>query len=383
MKRWRAAFSLLIILLLSGCWDIRNIENFNFVTALGIDYAGGEYVIYSQYIDLSKFAKQESGSSGLGHGNIMTIGKAKGKTLNQAMDELYRSSQQATSWSQVKTIIFSKNALKQGILTIHEQLMRNRDIRYNAWIFATEDPVDEMLMIKPVAVSTYMTLMYLPERLHNQRSFVQYLNLQQTVRSTREPADTVIIPSIKKVAVWKKDSVGKIDSVAINGGYALIKGKVEHWFSEDELRGLRWLNEKTVQTPLPVEDNNLPVAMVMLRKPKIKLDIRERSGKQVININVGINGDVRELIEPVEFERLNQLVKDKVADEIRSTFRKCQDEKVDAYAFEQVFYRKHLRQWKNMKQEDSGPLINRMELGDLKVDVSIRHSQMFKYKVKR
>ena len=59
MKRILMLLSMLS-LLLSGCWDNKEVQDINYITALGIDYKDNKYIIYVQMLDFATIAKQES-----------------------------------------------------------------------------------------------------------------------------------------------------------------------------------------------------------------------------------------------------------------------------------------------------------------------------------
>ena len=66
-KGWRAMKRILMLLsmlslLLSGCWDNKEVQDINYITALGIDYKDNKYIIYVQMLDFATIAKQESRS---------------------------------------------------------------------------------------------------------------------------------------------------------------------------------------------------------------------------------------------------------------------------------------------------------------------------------
>lgn len=81
---------LALILLLTGCWDMKEAQNINFITALGVDYENGRFVIYAQLLDFSDIAKQE-GAVETGHGEVW-IGKSEGRTIDEALISLYPAS---------------------------------------------------------------------------------------------------------------------------------------------------------------------------------------------------------------------------------------------------------------------------------------------------
>lgn len=59
--KWAYVSSMLAgcVILLTGCWDSKEVQSINFITAIGIDYADNQYTTYAQLIDFSSIAKQE------------------------------------------------------------------------------------------------------------------------------------------------------------------------------------------------------------------------------------------------------------------------------------------------------------------------------------
>ena len=106
--RWACVCSMLAIgvILLTGCWDSKEVQSINFITAIGIDYADNQYTTYAQLIDFSSIAKQEGPTPR--EGSKIWIGRGTGSTLSMAINNLYQTSQQQTLWTHVKAIVLSK-----------------------------------------------------------------------------------------------------------------------------------------------------------------------------------------------------------------------------------------------------------------------------------
>ncbi|MFK9116608.1 hypothetical protein ACJEBK_06925 [Peribacillus frigoritolerans] len=49
-----------LFLFLSGCWDEKTIQDFHYITAIGIDFKDGEYIVYTQLVDFAAVAKTEA-----------------------------------------------------------------------------------------------------------------------------------------------------------------------------------------------------------------------------------------------------------------------------------------------------------------------------------
>jgi hypothetical protein len=53
-----------VVLFLSGCWDMKSIQDTNYVAALGFDFQDGKYVVYAQLLDFSNVSKPDFSKGG-------------------------------------------------------------------------------------------------------------------------------------------------------------------------------------------------------------------------------------------------------------------------------------------------------------------------------
>ena len=137
-RRLSKLFSVLTVcIVLTGCWDYKDIQDIHYVTALGVDYVDGKYVVYVQLVDLSGVAKQEVKSA---TPTKVYIGKHTGKSIAEAINHLYQSAQQRLYLGQVSTFVLTDRALKHNINDIIDAAFRYNLIRYSSNIFATKKP---------------------------------------------------------------------------------------------------------------------------------------------------------------------------------------------------------------------------------------------------
>ena len=54
---------IVVLNLLTGRWDIKEIQDINYITAIGIDQQDGNFVVYTQMMDFTSVAKIDSGKS--------------------------------------------------------------------------------------------------------------------------------------------------------------------------------------------------------------------------------------------------------------------------------------------------------------------------------
>ncbi|WJH31427.1 hypothetical protein N6H13_13285 [Paenibacillus sp. CC-CFT742] len=197
MNRWLSLGGLLMscMVLLTGCWDSKEVQSINFITGIGIDYEDNKYIAYAQLIDFSSIAKQEGPTSR--EASDIWIGRGEGTTLSMALNDLYQTSQQQTLWTHVKAIVLSKNALNGKLEDIFNTLLHSGELRYTPWIYGTEQNIPDVL--SPAALlnqSTQTIELFEPVKLYKQFSSFEPIRLHQLLDGFREPASVILLPSI-------------------------------------------------------------------------------------------------------------------------------------------------------------------------------------------
>ncbi len=87
----KIALSLLILMLVSGCWNSKDIQNMAYVTALGVDYENGRFKSYAQMLNFTNIAKSDTGE--VGKPVPIWVGVGEGKTLTESLTTMYATSQ--------------------------------------------------------------------------------------------------------------------------------------------------------------------------------------------------------------------------------------------------------------------------------------------------
>ncbi len=88
--RNKIAFLIMIIftIFLTGCWDTTEPQRMYYINAVGVDFNDNQYEVYLQIINFADLAKSEQPNPDI----VPTeVGYAKGKTIEEAIFELYRS----------------------------------------------------------------------------------------------------------------------------------------------------------------------------------------------------------------------------------------------------------------------------------------------------
>ncbi|XRG80466.1 Ger(x)C family spore germination protein [Rossellomorea sp. GAMAL-10_SWC] len=373
MKR-RLILLFVPILLLTGCWDQKQLSQLTYVSALGVDYVDNEFVLYFQVLDFNTIGKSEQGSSGAEGPNIW-IGKGKGSTFALAWDAIYNSTQQKTLFGQISSVVFSEAALgKKQVAESMDTMERFIDARITPWIYTTKEPIDKIFAIEPLLPnSPILTLLHLPKGNYEQHSLISPMKVVEFAALINEPSASIIVPTIGiQDELWKKDDKN-MPMMNVNGAFLFYKGKKPQWISKDDLIGLRWVDQNTESTPLSLnEKNGKLIAMLPIENPKVKIQAKiNKSGVPKFNMKIKVNATANQLNSHFSNKVLKGEVKKKIEKEIRNTFLIGINKKLDVFHLEEELYRNNYKSWKSITKKDKYPLTSH-SLGTIKVKVILK-----------
>ncbi|MGQ8875268.1 Ger(x)C family spore germination protein [Paenibacillus sp. TSA_86.1] len=381
--RWACVSSILAVcvMLLTGCWDSKEVQSINFITAIGIDYSDNQYTTYAQLIDFSSIAKQEGPTPR--EGSQIWIGRGTGTTLSMAINDLYETSQQQTLWTHVKAIVLSKSALEARLEDIFDTLLHSGQLRYTPWIYGTDQ--DMSTLLSPSAIlnqSTQTIELFEPMRLYRQHSGYEPIRLHQLLDSLREPSSVVLLPSVStKNQTWHNGEKTP-PLIRMDGFYVVSNGKSQGKVSGAEADGTRYVNyDHVYQYPLYVygKHGDAPDLTLNLHKPKTRIKAKKSTHGITFDLVTSVKGTISEDHGSYRSPRvMEQEASKQIEAQIRSTFAKSQARNIDSYGLVEHLYRHHPDWWKEeIARRDKS--LARFQLGKVEVNVNILNASTYKY----
>ncbi|GIP49259.1 hypothetical protein J53TS2_28500 [Paenibacillus sp. J53TS2] len=376
----RAALAILaLILLLTGCWDMKEAQNINFITALGIDYVEGRFIIYTQLLDFAEIAKQE-GTVKTGAGKVW-IGKGEGRTIDEALSSLYSASQQRTFWTHVRAVVLSRALLDKQLPDAVNGLIQTRDLRYTPWVFGTHQKIPEIFSsISLLNESVLNSELLDPEEIFRQYSFVEPIQIIKLMNGIKEPAVTALLPQISCTnEVWKGE--GKpVSQVKLTGAYAIAQGSNRGLVDPTMLQGARYVAfNRMVKFPLTLTlEDGTPVTLSIIHSHS-DIGLSEGDENPKVRIRVRIKAYITEAgtATRVTAAAIDELAEKKIEQEIQRSFTAAKAKKIDLYNLEEKLYRHDQARWKELSSRGK-PLISLMELDKIQAEVTLVHSSSYK-----
>lgn len=370
------ALFLLISLLVTGCWDIKGIQDLNYLTSIGFDYEDGQYIVYGQMIDFSTVAKLESGKPT--QPVPVWVGIGKGATIVNAINDLYRTTQMKLFFGQINAIVVGEKLLARGITDIREAIGRYYEMRYTPWIFGSKQPIDKLFTITPFFnLSPLMSVLHQPVENYKQRSIILPITIRDFSSIYREPDKAILLPSLTITeGNWKAGNQSK-SMLEIDGVFVYQNESYKGFLMANQILGLRWMEPKTNRSPALIHSDGEVQATVSLEQPKVKIVPSIENGKSVYNVEVSLTGNISEVLKPISEAVLEQKAAQLVKREIVQTFKEGLNIQADIYGLQHTLYRKSNKQWKALRSENMLHLDAR-SLHQIKVDVKLDHSGKLK-----
>lgn len=338
-KRFRLVIlTLTLALLMTGCWDAKDVDQRSFVMGIAFDLAETEdrYVMTIELPVLSGFASQ---SSGEGPKSVMfsTVGTSVAQMATHFESRTWRE----LFFGHTQAIIISGDAARKSIRPFLDFFDRNPRIDRRLTLFISQGEAQEIFKTKDPRedlVSVYLNQML--NTLTN-TALVVKMNFQDSLRNLESNGDT-ILPRVRSSG-----------TEAVIAGGALIKDyKLIAWLGENETRAAAFLynNVSGGLIVVNVDDNLYAYAM---RSASSETKAKLKDNQLIFEIEVKSEGDIIEVyyeeaqgpsafdIAKIE-DKLNQLI----ANEILHLVTKLQDLKTDPIGFDRLVFRSYPKFWK-------------------------------------
>lgn len=365
---------LLLLGCLCGCWDVNEVQNTNYISAIGLDYQDGTYEIYAQLIEFAAIAKTES--NGQSQTLPVWVGKGSGPTLSAAFHNMYNASQNRTFWGHVTALVYSRAFIDAGIEHSFDILNRYRELRYTIWLYGTEEPMEELFSVTPFFNKSPLdSILHTPEEIYEQSSFIRPLDFQQVIRRYKEPGGTVLLPRLSITSDFWLRSMEPKPLLMLDGIYALSSDHVAV-FDRSQLAGVRWTQATTDRASLVLAEEEKALASLVLGNQSIRFEPSMQDGKVRFSFSGQYDASVVELLHNLDEARLVKLAEEAIEHEIRHTYAAGLAAKTDLFGLQLTMYRHRLLNRSTL--EDDRFLLDEQSLQDLSVTVQLRHAGKFK-----
>lgn len=353
-----------ISLLLSGCWDRKEINRLGIVmmSAIDVDEDGG--IIGTVQIPLPSGGGAENGK-GTADKGFYTI-SAKGKNINDMMQHLQERSSRELFVSHRRVLLIGESLAERGLKDVLDYYTRDPDSRLRTYVFIVRGrKAGELLDISIPSEQVPGTAIM--ELAKSKIATGSKLGNIVTEMATDGIVPTIDVLEVRPTSVLK-ESKGNSDSTFRLNGSAVIKDyKLVGFLNIEKMRGLLWirdmLNKGVVTTQVPGEEGEVSFDVVGASR-KIRFILQRHDVK--VNIFLEAEGPVYEndtnldLRDPLHIKKVEEALSNAIKTRVEQTIEIVQMElRADILGIGQELYRTHPRKWNELseKWEDIFPEI--------------------------
>ncbi|MEK3885407.1 Ger(x)C family spore germination protein [Paenibacillus sp. PL2-23] len=125
MKPWKWVIIVLCMLVLSGCWSRRELNDILIVLGVAMDWANDEYLISYQVVNPGEISAQKEG----GQRPPGTVYQGRGKTLLEAARYVTAEAPRKMYFGHLQILVVSEALAKRGLSELFDGVLRDNETR--------------------------------------------------------------------------------------------------------------------------------------------------------------------------------------------------------------------------------------------------------------
>ncbi|GLX68683.1 Ger(x)C family spore germination protein [Paenibacillus glycanilyticus] len=382
---YKITVTMLCLLLLTGCWSRRELNELLIVLGVGVDWVDDHYVVTYQVVNPSEISNQQK----RGDRPPSTTFQGKGRTLFEAARSVTAEAPRKIYLGHLQIYVIGEEAARRGIKESIDSAARDNEMR-----------MDFNIIVAKGALAEEVLKLYTPvEKLP---SYSMQQSLQTSEKNWAPTIAVTLDEAINKLSTQGTELA--LTGIHVLGNRAIgeTKQNVETFmpatrfrysgiaaFKDDKLIG--WLNEKESKGYTDITNNLDSTSIVIpcgeqrylgveVTSSDAKLKTKVTNGKPEVEVSIRTEGNVVErtctdvdLSDPQTIQRLQEETKKNILKNIEATVAKAKELKVDILGFGSQLGKEHPAYWEQVKDDWNEEYFPQVKV-EYKLEVFIRRT---------
>lgn len=350
----RIKFLILLLPLLSGCYNYRELNELGITTAVSIDYKDNNFYVIAEVINPIK--QQDASSS---NNSPFVNYNSSSSSLQDAFRKVVLESPRQLYAAQLEIIVLSEEVVNNHLEEVLEYFARDPEARTEIKIIVakTEDST------KAITLQTLLTSL-------SSSNIIKSLDLQSKVLGMSYPATLnellnmyidpyleVVLPSMTLYGNYEigdeKENITTSSPkaiVKIDGSTITKDNKILGYLDLEESKILNLINGKLKETIIKM---NYYDGYIIFEPNRIKVSRELDIKNNIIKINISGYSKTKEiqsnidLKDPKEVKKLNKALNMELEKKITDTFNSIREKyDTDVFGFQELYYRTNYKYFK-------------------------------------
>lgn len=347
---------ILCFLLLTGCFDRKELNKIGIVLAVALDkdIAENEIIISCEVLKPYKLGKGggESGGSG-GSSSPIEIVTAKGRTTFDAVRNISKKLDRKSYFSHNKVIIISEKLAAEGVAPVLDVFIRDPEIRPSVWILiAKNTEASEILKVNHGL--NQIQALYLNEMIRTRwaTSEMQIFSILDFYKKLLKSGSN---PTTGAIGIVKENNSPEI---ALLGTAVFSQDKLIGYLNYKESRGLNWITNEVksgvINVPGVTKKDEFIAIEIIRTRSKIIPMLMDGKISFIIEVNELANiGEIQDLTDISNLEIISKLESEEkkvIEEEINKVIHKAKYEfKTDILGFGHSLSRYYPKEWNKVE----------------------------------
>lgn len=350
----RIKFLILLLPLLSGCYNYRELNELGITTAVSIDYKDNNFYVIAEVINPIK--QQDASSS---NNSPFVNYNSSSSSLQDAFRKVVLESPRQLYAAQLEIIVLSEEVVNNHLEEVLEYFARDPEARTEIKIIVakTEDST------KAITLQTLLTSL-------SSSNIIKSLDLQSKVLGMSYPVTLnellnmyidpyleVVLPSMTLYGNYEigdeKENITTSSPkaiVKIDGSTITKDNKILGYLDLEESKILNLINGKLKETIIKM---NYYDGYIIFEPNRIKVSRELDIKNNIIKINISGYSKTKEIQsninakDPKEVEKLNKALNMELEKKITDTFNSIREKyDTDVFGFQELYYRTNYKYFK-------------------------------------
>ena len=340
--------TLFILLISSGCYNYKEINDMAIVSSIGIDKdnKNDKYIVSAQIMN-SKESEDSEDSQ-------ITVYTKEGDTVHEALRNITLKSPRKLYGNHLSKIVLSEEVAKEGIDNILDIFNRITEVR-NEFIITIvkEDKASDVLKVLTTTESIPAEYVKLSLKIADKTSGLTYATkLDEFISLYLKKGIDPVVPVLK---IDKKEKKGTtinnitttspISKIVIEDLAVTNKGKLETYLKNEEVIGYNFLRNQIQKMIIPVKcDDENNYASILILKNKTKSNTAKKDNEYIINFNINSEAIITEynckkdLTDEKVIKELEKDTEKKIKRYIKKSLNKQKETKGKFLGLERIIY---------------------------------------------
>ncbi|MFZ7942963.1 Ger(x)C family spore germination protein [Neobacillus sp. 19] len=352
------------LILLTGCWNKRELNELSILLGLGIDKEKDQYIITAQVVNPSEIASKK-GSSGKAP---VVVFQSKGETIFEAVRKITTVAPRKLYFAHLRILVFGEELAKEGIGEAIDALLRDSEVRNDFYITVSKNSraADVLKVLTPLEKIPANSLFASLEVSAKSWSPTEGVTINQLVSNMVSDGINPILTGIEIKGKVKDGEMNKNlqqskpkTNLEYKGMAVFKHDKLIGWLNEKESRAVNFALGKVKSSVGYVKCPHGGKAVIEIVRTKSKLNAKMVKGEPQGSVEIKIQGNVAEiecngldLTNPASITYLEKESENVLTRIIKSTIQHSQKEyQTDIFGFGEALSRSEPDDWKRYKKD--------------------------------